>query len=294
MVGDGKYIKLWKKGQEFDQNRLDRYQEHQIETVYVAADDFAEFAETCLRVSEIVAKKNVPLERKFSILSRISSNVLQGLQTLNFDKEILGQSTTLVESMISSIGSNQEFDSLLKGLEGMGDEFVRESIACSAISILLARGMGWTNEKTLKNLGMAGLFHDIGFKELPPNIYKLRRVDMDLEQIKLYESHPERGAKILESVNGIPIEVIEVVRDHHEEASGMGFPRALKFDKIFPMSRIIFIADKLVDYVMPAGPNPTPKTPKEAASMVLSLHRRELKTDIAKSIHKIVGLPFKE
>ena len=96
---------------------------------------------------------------------------------------------------------------------------------------------------TLHKLGMAGLLHDIGLKQIDRKILEKPRVSLTSEEERLYEGHPQKGAEILSTLRSVPGEVLQIVLQHQERDSGSGYPFSLTKNKIFPLARIVAVVD---------------------------------------------------
>ena len=90
-------------------------------------------------------------------------------------------------------------------------------------------------------LEAAGLLHDIGMVGLPKEIVLKKRTEMNGDEKKLYMSHPVQGEIILKEIEFLkPISIL--VRSHHEQVNGFGYPDGLKKDEIPLLSRLIHAA----------------------------------------------------
>ena len=97
------------------------------------------------------------------------------------------------------------------------------------------------NEITL--LKTASALHDIGKLGIPDEIL-LKPGKLDSHEYAIIQSHSERGANIVLSVDHIGAEVVaQAIRHHHENFDGSGYPDRLADENIPIMSRIITIAD---------------------------------------------------
>lgn len=85
------------------------------------------------------------------------------------------------------------------------------------------------------------LLHDVGKIGIPDNILK-KPGSLNTEEWKIMRSHVEKGAKILEPLTDFK-EVAEIIRCHHENYDGSGYPRGLKADQIPVQSRIVSVVD---------------------------------------------------
>ncbi|MDX2441560.1 MAG: response regulator [Desulfobacterales bacterium] len=93
-------------------------------------------------------------------------------------------------------------------------------------------------QEDLPVLEAAGLLHDIGMVGLPKEIVSKRRTEMNGDEKKLYMSHPVQGEIILKEIEFLkPISIL--IRSHHEQVNGRGYPDGLKGEEIPLLSMII-------------------------------------------------------
>ncbi|MCJ8501275.1 HD-GYP domain-containing protein [Desulfatitalea alkaliphila] len=91
----------------------------------------------------------------------------------------------------------------------------------------------------------AGMLHDIGMVGLPAAVLKKRRTELAGSEGMLYRSHAERGEAVLGATDLLR-PVARLVRSHHEQHNGRGFPDGLKGDRI-PVGAAIVSAASLYD-----------------------------------------------
>lgn len=94
----------------------------------------------------------------------------------------------------------------------------------------------------------AGFLHDIGLIGLPRTLFTKPMVELTGDEKKLYRSHPQRGEETLRQVD-ILTPVARIVRLHHEQPDGLGFPDGLAGDQIPPEARIVSAASIYDDLV---------------------------------------------
>jgi len=94
-----------------------------------------------------------------------------------------------------------------------------------AYAIGLARALGVTDDLTIKAIEAAALLHDTGKLAVPEHILNKpgKLTESEFEQMKL---HVDVGADILSLVE-FPYPVVPIVRCHHENWDGSGYPRGL-------------------------------------------------------------------
>ena len=95
------------------------------------------------------------------------------------------------------------------------------------------------------NIALAGLLHDIGKLKLEEEMKAERESGfLVTEEIKYVRSHARHSFKILEE-RGYPLEILEIVRYHHENYDGTGYPFGMKGEELPLITRIISAADAL-------------------------------------------------
>lgn len=91
----------------------------------------------------------------------------------------------------------------------------------------------------------AGRLHDIGLIGLPDTLVTKSIPEMNGEEKTLYHTHPERGETILNQVDLLR-PVAAMVRLHHEQTNGRGFPDGVDKDHL-PMGAMVVSAASLYD-----------------------------------------------
>lgn len=90
-----------------------------------------------------------------------------------------------------------------------------------------------------------GRLHDIGLIGLPRPLLNKRRTELRGEETTLYRSHSERGEKILGGMD-LMRPIARLVRMHHEQHNGRGFPDGLSGDRL-PIGAAIVSAASIYD-----------------------------------------------
>jgi len=105
----------------------------------------------------------------------------------------------------------------------------------------LARELGVTDVETLKGLEAAALLHDTGKIAVPEHILNKpgKLTPAEFEKMK---RHAPIGAAILSSIE-FPYPVVPIVRHHHENWDGSGYPDGLKGPEIPLGARILSVVD---------------------------------------------------
>lgn len=116
------------------------------------------------------------------------------------------------------------------------------SQAVSRLAAQIGRQLGLP-ESELEEIRLAGILHDIGKIGIPESVLNKPSRLTD-EEYQIMKSHAALGDKILEPLKVRAIQRIRrMVRHHHENFDGQGYPDGLSGDNIPLGARILAIAD---------------------------------------------------
>lgn len=134
---------------------------------------------------------------------------------------------------------------------------------------IYAAGLGKVlglSEAEIEALKAGALLHDVGNLAVPPHILNKpgRLSSAEFERVKI---HTTVGALLLTRVE-FPYPVIPIVRHHHEQWNGLGYPDGLKGEQIPITARIIAVVD-CFDSVREDRPFRRGMTRDEAVALLL-------------------------
>jgi putative nucleotidyltransferase with HDIG domain len=147
----------------------------------------------------------------------------------------------LVDEISSSVMRNPGALISLARLKTADDYTYMHSVAVCALMVALARQLG-QDEATTRELGMAGLLHDLG-KALMPMEVMNKPGKLTDEEFAIIKSHPEAGHKMLLEGSGVGEIPLDVVLHHHEKMDGSGYPKRFKGDQISLYAKMGAVCD---------------------------------------------------
>ena len=115
------------------------------------------------------------------------------------------------------------------------------SVAVCVLMVALGKQFGLRGEE-LKEVGVAGLLHDIGKMAVPGDILNKPGKLTD-EEFEIVKSHPRRGWEILKSVYHTGEPALDVCLHHHERMDGKGYPEKLSADTLTLHARMGAVCD---------------------------------------------------
>lgn len=117
----------------------------------------------------------------------------------------------------------------------------QHSMNVCVLAIALGRQINLSVEE-LNDVGLCGMMHDMGKMLVPLEVLN-KPGKLEPDELKIMQSHPELGWKLLLSSSGMYAGAIDVAHNHHERLDGTGYPRKLTAEKITPYTRIVAIVD---------------------------------------------------
>ncbi len=125
----------------------------------------------------------------------------------------------------------------------------QHSRTVALLAASMAKTLGLPHEQT-EEIRNAALLHDIGLLCMPDHVLALKPQQIRAEHTAEYRSHAVKGQAVME-----PFEVLQgvgrLIRHHHEEYTGGGFPDGLAGWQIPLGSQLIHIANFIDDAYSP-------------------------------------------
>jgi HD-GYP domain-containing protein (c-di-GMP phosphodiesterase class II) len=166
-----------------------------------------------------------------------------------------------------------EDESILLGMTTIKnyDEYTfNHSVNVSIYSLAMGKRLGFS-KKTLTELGITALLHDIGKSKIPREILN-KPASLDEEEWLLMKRHPLMGVEIvlnLKQLGEINPRMVIGIFDHHLQCDLSGYPKLFRRKEVSLFGRIIQIADAYDAMTTPRIYKTTPYTPEQALAIML-------------------------
>ena len=141
----------------------------------------------------------------------------------------------------------------------------------------------------IHSLGVGGLLHDVGMARLPAAILD-KPGPLNAEERALVRRHPVLGHRLLLPVGAVPYDVLMIVRHHHENADGSGYPDRLSADKTPYLARLLRVVDAY-DAMTSRRPYQDARPPFEAAAALIQAMSDQFGGDIVPAFIRFLGSP---
>ena len=220
-----------------------------------------------LLVKKIFAQKNIstidvcklePYQEEFNYLD--SEKLKQQskevyFETINMVKELMAESANkkvlhvrkAKRLMLNTVNMIMHDESTLLGLTNIkcyDDYTFNHSVNVAIYAISMGQRLG-IPKKQLNQLGMAGLFHDIGKTDIPKDLLN-KPSTLDEDEWEIIKRHPLRGAEVIMNKRGwseLAARMISTAFEHHVKYDQSGYPTLSHPRQASLFSRIITIVD---------------------------------------------------
>ncbi len=166
-----------------------------------------------------------------------------------------------------------EDESILLGMTTIKnyDEYTfNHSVNVSIYSLAIGKRLGFS-KKTLTELGITALLHDIGKSKIPREVLN-KPGPLNDEEWLLMKRHPLMGVEIvlnLKQLGEINPRMVVGIFDHHLQCDLSGYPKLFRKKEVSLFGRIIQIADCYDAMTTPRIYKKTPYMPEQALAIML-------------------------
>jgi response regulator RpfG family c-di-GMP phosphodiesterase len=136
-------------------------------------------------------------------------------------------------------------------MESFDETLGGHCLRVSRLARKLATLHPYVDEAHYDHIEAAGLLHDIGMVGLAPELLAKRRTEMCGDEQQQFQSHPVRSELLLSNIDMLR-PVAKIVRAHHEQYNGRGFPDGLAGAEI-PVAAQLVSAASIYDNLRHRG-----------------------------------------
>ncbi len=286
-LSERKFIKIGYAGASLPTEQIAKYKEKGLKHLHIKKEDFNKLVNFNLEVGKMIRKRTeIPKEKKMAFMKYTGEVILESAYVSGVNKESFKDASEFVSLTVEMLAEEGELFNLLDLLNSHSDATYSHSVGVGLYSVMLARLMGFETPTVFSKLSMAGLFHDIGEKEIDKEILDKPRHLLSQAERRLIETHPLRGRDILSEIPSISSDIVQLVYEHHEDQLGQGYPRAISKHALHPLSKILQLANIFVEQVLVSPSNPG-KTPRQAIEYIETIYGERVD---AKALEALSGL----
>ncbi|MBF0312766.1 MAG: HD domain-containing protein [Oligoflexia bacterium] len=240
-----KHIKFKEKNDTIPSEKFDALISKNLQFIYVAQEDSSQFlhwieAVRAKRIAELVEILGVEYQEEVEAVEEIKERVYETFLAEELNQELVEKLQNNVTDFVSSVSEKETTIDFLTLLRMENPSIADHSVNVANLSVYLAMVLGHDHQSVLENIYMGALFHDYGKAKIPRDILENRKSNIYSQAIN---DHPLKGAERIRNLYSIPMPVLTIIEQHHEQFNGKGFPRGLANKQIYELAQIVSIAN---------------------------------------------------
>lgn len=267
---DGKFIKFRQKGDQLTVERFDQFISKGIKNLFIDAGEIMSFLEWVNnnkenQIEELIEAGGEENRGFFARDANVRASVYETFFEEDLTSEVVEKLQESVKGFVAEISNNPITAKAIAALADKNATIADHSVSVANLAVYLALVCGHGHQFVLENIYMGAVFHDYGKAKIPTK-------ELENQGNRLYsqaiQDHPEKGAKMLQKTEGMPIQVINIVLQHHEQFNGHGYPKGLSGDQVYELAQIVSMANIFDNVLMENRKLPVQERVKRAIKVI--------------------------
>lgn len=239
-----------------------KYEQKRTSFMYAKREDFKKvvdlFNQTQIkRLTGVSKGSSATLQEKIDAIYGPVSSIREQLLRSGVTKKTKELAEATVEVCLSIFDTKPRIQELLESMRDNGGYNYQHSVLTSYFCIHIAHEMGWETKEANFRFCMASFLHDLVLEN--DELAKIESLEEDAfknlspEDKEIFESHPMKCAEFVDDLDFEPIDLKEVIEQHHEKPDGTGFPKGYKAKQINKYACAFIVAHDFASLLIRKG-----------------------------------------
>ena len=208
---------------------------------------------------------------KVTLSESVKERVATGMQFMfnnPKDAEMMNAANSISGELMKAVSQNDAIAVDISALKVSDEYTFKHSVDVASIAMIMAKQCNMS-DKSVYQIGLAGLLHDLGKSEIPNEILNKPGRLTD-EEFAVIKKHPIYGYNLIKDKTELSPEILLGVLQHHEKINGKGYPMGVTDNKLTPFARLLSIAD-IYDALVTERPYKKGFTPRDSVEMIMAM-----------------------
>lgn len=197
----------------------------------------------------------------------------------------------LMQGAVNAIMQDESSLLGLANIKNYDEHTFNHSVNVAIYAMAIGQRLG-VPKKYLSQLGMAGLFHDIGKVSIPKEMLD-KNGKLSPEELAVVRSHPIMGAETvmrMKEWGELSTRMIDAAFEHHLKYDLSGYPRPTQKRKITLFGKIVALADFYDVLVRPRGDRRFPYVSEKILGIMLERSGKDFDPALVKVFINMIGV----
>jgi putative nucleotidyltransferase with HDIG domain len=250
-IGQAKYIKILNAGDELKIEFLKTYELKGIEELYLPVAEHEKYIKLCENLSnKIVYGTEAATKVKFQGVMNLGKNISKSIMKTGISQQKLDHAVAFLDQTISVVRQMKMERTVFKNFLDQIDTNDHSS-SVAFLAGIIANEMGFESSKSVKLVGIAALFHDIGLYDLDPKFNDESESKMSPEKKEIFLKHSKHGAEIMRDSKCFDEVACLAVEQHHMRRKGSNAQMNINV-----VSEVVSVADDFYTFCLQDGYSP--------------------------------------
>jgi len=265
-----------------------RLSENGLARIMVRTDSFDRSARLVeSNLESMLNNPNISPVDKAELFHTVGSTVARDLVSDSVTPDHTDRTSKVVEAMIEHVLRDANVGSHLLQMAGHERSTASHMFFVSTFAIILGAQVFGEKESTLRDLGFAGMLHDIGKLSIPEEILN-KPSRLSREELHYIQQHPIESVRLIGEDPLVSSRARQMILQHHERLDGRGYPLALTGKALLAESKVLSIVDSF-HAMIGARRYRAPMMPGDALRVLLAQSGKQFEGELVDHWRRVFG-----
>ncbi len=244
-------------GKTLKDSQILKLKKQKIARFYITAEHESKYQQYLDEIlNETLNDDSLPVEEKASVVEGAASTAVERMKDNPQSISSFTMTTKAAGGIRKILRENPEALKIIFGKKvDKDDKIVKHSLNVAILATKIAE-ITKNRSDIVDDIATAALIHDLGLLQLPQEsqyLFSKKVSDMDEDEKRLYNLHPEKAATMLVDKDYVNDNIINLILNHEEKLSGEG-PNGIT--KLTKPEEILAMTDAFDKRITAYGMNP--------------------------------------
>ena len=238
---------------------------------------------------QIMDNPKTTRKEKSAFIHEMASFNLRLLFSSDLSQQAMEQAAQTTASAVDTMLRDSQILTRISELLKVDYTVYSHSVNVAMLAMAFGRFMEYS-EGQVRALGLGGMLMEIGLAKIDKSI-RDKPEKLTPEEESLIHRHPSYAYDMLKMISAVPYDVLSMVKAHHENMDGTGYPKGLRGEAIPHPARILRVIDTY-DALTSPRPYRAALVPMEAGQTLKEEAGQKYDKTVVTSFLKFMGSPY--